>query len=115
VFVWHSSRPATFAALVFGVAGTGAGVSLFWQLPARFMRENTLAFGVPLISSVANIAGFLTPWMTGYLRDVTGSYASGFVGAAGVEVLAVFALIIGVPFVARRQQSVCPTCTVATE
>jgi MFS family permease len=111
VLVWHSSRPATFATLVFGIAGTGAGVSLFWQLPARFMRENTFAFGVPIISSVANIAGFLTPWMTGYLRDATGSYASGFIAAAGVEVIAVVALIVGIPLVARKQQFVRASCS----
>ncbi|OAJ54973.1 MFS transporter [Paraburkholderia ginsengiterrae] len=113
VFVWHSSRTATFVTLVFGIAGTGAGVSLFWQLPARFMRQNTLALGVPIISSVANIAGFLTPWMTGYLRDVSGSYASGFLAAAGVEVIAVIALTAGIPFLTRRQQSECKTCASA--
>jgi sugar phosphate permease len=116
VFVWHSSRTATFATLVFGIAGTGAGVSLFWQLPGRLMRENSLALGIPVISSVANIAGFLTPWLTGYLRDVSGSYASGFIVAAGVEVIAVVALIIGIPLLARRQQqSICGSCANATE
>ncbi len=103
VFVWHSSRSATFAMLAFGMAGTGAAVSLFWQLPARFIPESSLAFGVPIISSVANVAGFLTPWLTGYLRDVSGSYASGFIAAAGVEVIAVVALTIGIPLVVRRQ------------
>ena len=80
------------------------------------MRENSLALGIPVISSVANIAGFLTPWLTGYLRDVSGSYASGFIVAAGVEVIAVVALIIGIPLLARRQQqSICGSCANATE
>ncbi len=35
VFVWHSSRHATFVTLVLALAGTGAGISLFWQIPVR--------------------------------------------------------------------------------
>jgi sugar phosphate permease len=104
VFVWHSSRPVTFITLVLALAGTGAGISLFWQIPVRFMRGNAAALGIPFISSVANIAGFLTPWLTGYVRDVSGSYTSGFVTAAVVQALAAIALIVGVPLALRKQR-----------
>jgi cyanate permease len=62
-----------------------------------------MALGVPFISSVANLAGFLTPWLTGYVRDVSGSYTSGFVTAAVVQSLAAIVLIAGVPIAARRR------------
>ena len=105
VFVWHSSRQATFITLVLALAGTGAGISLFWQIPVRFLHGKAAALGVPLISSVANVAGFLTPWLTGYVRDVSGSYTSGFVTAAVVQALAVIILTMGIPFAARKQQA----------
>jgi len=103
VFVWHSSRSVTFATLVLGLAGTGAGISLFWQIPGRYLHGNAMTLGVPFISSVANLAGFLTPWLTGYVRDVSGSYTSGFVTAAVVQSLAAIVLVAGVPIAARRR------------
>ncbi|MBP0595014.1 MFS transporter [Paraburkholderia sp. LEh10] len=103
VFVWHSSRSATFVTLVLALAGTGAGISLFWQIPVRFLRGKAAALGVPLISSIANVAGFLTPSLTGYVRDMSGTYTSGFVTAAVVQALAAVILIVGIPLLVRKQ------------
>ncbi len=103
--VWHDSRVATFTTLVLALAGTGAGISLFWQIPVRFMDSKAATLGVPLISSIANVAGFLTPWLIGYVRDISGTYASGFFSAAGVQALAAAILLVGVPLLVRRQQS----------
>jgi MFS family permease len=103
VFVWHSSRAATFATLTIALAGTGAGVSLFWQTPSRYLRASVLAVGVPFISSIANIAGFVTPSLTGYLRQMTGTYASGFVASACVQALAAVLLVAVLPVVLRKR------------
>ncbi len=103
--VWHDSRVATFTTLVLALAGTGAGISLFWQIPVRFMDSKAATLGVPLISSIANVAGFLTPWLIGYVRDISGTYASGFFSAAGAQALAAAILLVGVPLLVRRQQS----------
>ncbi|WP_322044751.1 MFS transporter [Paraburkholderia sp. J67] len=102
VFAWHSDRTTTFCTLVLAIAGTGAGVSLFWQIPARFLKAAEMALAVPLISSIANFAGFLTPWLTGYVRDVSGSYASGFLAAGIVQAFSAVLLVVGIPVVARR-------------
>ncbi|MGU7768666.1 MFS transporter [Burkholderia sp. MR1-5-21] len=104
VFVWHGSRPLTFATLVLALAGTGAGVSLFWQIPGRLLQRSSAALAVPTISSIANLAGFLTPWLIGYVRDVSGTYASGFVASACVQALAAIVLVIVIPVVIRKQQ-----------
>lgn len=103
--VWHDNRVLTFTTLVLALAGTGAGISLFWQIPVRFMDRKAATLGVPLISSIANVAGFLTPWLIGYVRDISGTYASGFFSAAGVQALAAAILLVGVPLLVRRQQS----------
>jgi MFS family permease len=103
VLVWHSSRVATFTTLVIALAGTGAGVSLFWQTPSRYLHASVLAVAVPFISSVANIAGFLTPSLTGYLRETFGTYTSGFIASACVQAFAAVLLIAVLPRVLRNR------------
>ncbi len=101
VFVWHSSRVETFSALVVALAGTGAAISLFWQIPTRYLKDDSVVIAVPFISSVANIAGFLTPSLTGYARELAGSYAAGFLTAAFAQALAGLLLIAAIPVVVR--------------
>jgi sugar phosphate permease len=103
VLVWHSNRTATFLTLVFALAGTGAGISLFWQIPVRYLKAGGAAVGVAFISSAANLAGFLMPWFTGYVREATGTYTSGFVTAACVQALAAVLLLVVLPVVSRRK------------
>ncbi|WP_336596201.1 MFS transporter [Paraburkholderia bengalensis] len=103
VCVWHSSTAATFFLLALGFAGTGAGITLFWQMAVGFLSGKTLVVGVPLISSVANVAGFVTPFLIGYVRDATGTYASGFIMIAGVQALGVVVLLFGVQQIVRKR------------
>ena len=111
VFVWHSSTAATFFLLALGFAGTGAGITLFWQMSVGLLSRTSLVVGVPLISSVANVAGFVTPFLIGYVRDATGTYASGFIMIACVQALGVVVLLFGVQRIARRQLAVgCQAC-----
>ncbi|CAG2150813.1 Putative metabolite transport protein NicT [Cupriavidus yeoncheonensis] len=106
--VWHGDRPATFVTLALALAGTGAGISLFWQIPMRYMDKQSASLGVPLISSVANVAGFVTPWLIGYVRDLSGTYSSGFITAAGVQGLAAAILVAGIPLVLRYHAGEAP-------
>ncbi|SAL86605.1 MFS transporter [Caballeronia terrestris] len=106
VFVWHSSTTATFFLLVLGFAGTGAGISLFWQMSVSLLSGKSLMLGVPLISSVANVAGFVTPFLIGYVRDATGTYASGFIMVACVQAFGVGVLLFGVQRIIRKRPRV---------
>jgi predicted MFS family arabinose efflux permease len=105
VFVWHSSRSATFVTLAIALAGTGAGISLFWQIPVRFLKGRAAVVGVPFISSIANLAGFLTPSLTGYVREATGTYTSGFVAAACVQAMAAVFLMVVLPMIVRKHRT----------
>jgi nitrate/nitrite transporter NarK len=108
VLVWHSSPIATFTTLVVALAGTGAGVSLFWQTPSRYLHASTLAVAVPFISSVANLAGFITPSITGYLRQTFGTYTSGFIASACVQAFAAVLLVAVLPLVLRERAPTLP-------
>ncbi|RKR73519.1 MFS transporter [Frondihabitans australicus] len=56
----------------------------FFALPPLLLRTEVLAVGLGLIGGIGNLGGFLGPYIVGWLDDVTGSTALGFVllGAA---------------------------------
>lgn len=47
--------------------------ALFWSLPTAFLGGTAAAAGLALINSVGNLAGFVSPYMIGGLKDATGS------------------------------------------
>ncbi|AWI60161.1 MFS transporter [Sinorhizobium fredii] len=103
---WHLVVPAVVAAggfiaatmatstslaivcLSLAAAGAISCAPLFWSLPTAFLAGTGAAAGIAWINSVGNLAGFLGPFLVGYLKDFTGS------NSAGMYLLAT-ALIIG--------------------
>jgi nitrate/nitrite transporter NarK len=59
------------AALCLATAGTMTVLPIFWTLPTEFLRGTAAAAGIALINSVGNLAGFLSPYMVGAIRDAT--------------------------------------------
>jgi D-galactonate transporter len=57
--------------LSLGAAATLSGVSLFWGIPTAFLAGVSAAAGIAAINSVGNLAGFLSPYMVGWLNDAT--------------------------------------------
>ena len=47
--------------------------AMFWSLPTHYLTGAAAASGIALINSVGNIAGFVSPYSYGLLRDFTGS------------------------------------------
>ena len=62
-------------------------VGTFWTLPTMFLAEATAAVGIAIINSVANLGGFIGPYVVGYLKSVTHS------DVFGMYFLASFALL----------------------
>ncbi|MGF6753425.1 MFS transporter [Paraburkholderia sp. GAS42] len=100
---WHLIVPALFGAIGFTIAASfanntvvsivflslaAAGVltcaPLFWSLPTAFMSGATAAAGIAIINSIGNLAGFASPYMIGYLKDLTHSTQSGMYVLAGM-------------------------------
>ena len=46
---------------------------LFWTMPTAALEGQSAAAGIALINSLGVTAGFVAPYMVGYLRDLTGS------------------------------------------
>ncbi|MBE9607315.1 MFS transporter [Acetobacteraceae bacterium H6797] len=73
--------------LSFAAAGVLACAPLFWSLPTAILAGGSAAAGIAMINSVANLAGFASPYMVGALRDMTGSSEIGMYVLAGFLVL----------------------------
>lgn len=67
--------------------------AMFWSLPTHYLTGAAAASGIALINSVGNIAGFVSPYSYGVLRDMTGSDNFALATLGGAVVLAAAALI----------------------
>lgn len=84
--------------LMMTLLGSGNG-SVFQIVPQRFPKEIGLVTGI--VGAVGGIGGFLLPNLLGSLKDMTGSYGSGFL-VYTVAALACVGLILAVRGAWRR-------------
>ncbi len=76
VFFLFSGMPGLppvlgLGALSIATAGVMAGLSTFWALPSGILSGAAAAAGIAWINSVGNLAGFVSPYVVGWIRDAT--------------------------------------------
>jgi MFS transporter, ACS family, tartrate transporter len=79
--------------LCFASFGVFAVLPVFWSMPTAFLSGAPAAAGVAYINSIANIAGFVGPFLMGWLRDISGNFDSGLLMIAVVCNIAAFAIL----------------------
>ncbi len=84
------------AALTLGLSGIMTTLPLFWSLPTAFLAGTGAAAGIALINSLGNLAGFVSPYAVGWLKDATGSTDAGVFLLAAAMVVGVL-LTLAVP------------------
>jgi MFS family permease len=74
--------------VLFSVVAIGAYSSLpiFFSVPGEFLTGFSAAGGIALVTSVANLGGFVGPYTVGLIRQKSGSFYSGLI-CAGVSFL----------------------------
>lgn len=72
---WTGSTALSLVALSIAAAGVLTCAPLFWSLPTAFLSGTAAAAGLAVINSVGNLAGFVSPYMIGSLKDATDSTA----------------------------------------
>ena len=77
-------------------------IPVFWQIPPRFLAGTAVAVGLALINSIANLAGYFSPQLLGYLKTTTGQYAQGLTIVACVEFIAVVLVLL---FISKERAS----------
>lgn len=112
---WHVAVPAMIGALglvvstfvphqpVFAVAsltlatvGILGALCQFWTIPPAFMGGAAAAAGIAIINSVGNLAGFVSPYLVGWIKDATKSTDIGLYCVA-VSLVAAALIILTVP------------------
>jgi len=81
--------------LTLASTGVFSCAPLFWSLPTAFLSGSAAAAGIAAINSIGNLAGFVSPYVVGWLKDAThstqaGMYAVSAVLAAGALIILVF-------------------------
>lgn len=98
-FVVAASATNTTVSIIFlsmAAAGVLACAPLFWSLPTAILSSAAAAAGIALINSVANLAGFISPYMVGIIRDATHSSELGMYVLAGFLILGA-AIVLCIP------------------
>ena len=106
VALYLGSPFAAMTAVTVCAVGVCAAFPTFWALPSNFLAGSAAAGGIALINSLGNISGFAAPYITGWLRDLTGTQRTGMwvVGACMVAG-AVLAVALGAKPRAQRRQT----------
>ena len=60
-------------ALTVATAGIAASFSTFWSLPTTLLTGTAASAGIAWVNSVGNLAGYVSPYLVGKLRDSTHS------------------------------------------
>ncbi|MBC3468371.1 MFS transporter [Pseudomonas sp. RW10S2] len=88
IAVNFASNP-TVAILGLSIATMGAltGLPMFWPMPTALLSASAAVAGLAIINSVGQMAGFLSPYLVGFIKDQTGSTDAALYSLAGVIVL----------------------------
>src|SRR5438309_9786104 len=63
----------SFLALTLATACIAASYSTFWALPTTLLSGTAASAGIAWINSIGNLAGYLSPYLVGKIRDTTHS------------------------------------------
>jgi MFS family permease len=74
----HGLAPS-LAALSIAMLAQASMLGPFWALATSLISGTGAAAGIALINSVGNFGGFVGPYMLGYVRDATHSFAAGLI------------------------------------
>jgi ACS family tartrate transporter-like MFS transporter len=93
------SPPAAMAALSVAAIGTLAAMPTLWSLSTGFLSGAGAAVGVALINSIGNLAGFVGPYLVGWIKAATGDFSWALLALA-IGPLATAAIVLRL----RRQE-----------
>ncbi|RFP19340.1 MULTISPECIES: MFS transporter [unclassified Duganella] len=70
---FSSNALVVMVGLSMATMGALAALAMFWSLPAAFLGSAAAAGGLALINSLGQIAGFVSPFLVGWIKDATQS------------------------------------------
>ncbi len=92
---WAKDTTLALTALTLATAGIMTTLPLFWSLPTAFLACAGAAAGIAMINSLGNLAGFMSPYLVGWLKEATASTDTGMYMLAGCLVVgAILTLLV---------------------
>ena len=74
IAVNFAAHPAiAILGLTIATMGALTGLPMFWPVPTAMLSAGAAAGGLALINSMGQMAGFLSPYLVGFVKDATGS------------------------------------------
>ncbi|MGU7770468.1 MFS transporter [Burkholderia sp. MR1-5-21] len=73
--------------LSLAVVAVSAARAIFWTIPTRFLTGVAAAGGLAFINSIGTLGGFAGPYLVGFLKQSTGSFAAGIWAMAAMLAL----------------------------
>jgi sugar phosphate permease len=67
----------TLALLSLVAVGIYGSLGPFWPMPGAFLAGYSAASGIALVNAIANLGGFVGPYMIGFFNKQTGSFYTG--------------------------------------
>jgi sugar phosphate permease len=77
--LYENNTTLSLVALTLTTSGTLTVLALFWSLPTAILSGIAAASGIALINSVGNLAGFVSPYLVGLLKELTQNTSTGMV------------------------------------
>ena len=82
------------AAMSAAMAGSLSNIALLWTLPTAALKGKSAAAGIAAINSIGNLAGFLSPYLIGVVKDATGEATYGLYAIAAFMMLGAALVVI---------------------
>ena len=73
--------------IVMASTGSFSAMAIFWTTPDQSISLRARAIGIAVINATGNIGSALSPFMIGWLKDITGSFSSGLWFVAALLVI----------------------------
>lgn len=85
--LFQDNKPVVMFSLCVAVAASLVPSPLFWSLPNAIFTGTCAAAGIALINSIANIGGFISPYIIGHFKNVTHSNLAAMCVLASMMIL----------------------------
>ena len=98
ILLLQASPSPFFSVILFSAVaiGTYSFLPIFFSVPSQFLSGYSAAAGIALVTSVANLGGFVGPYIVGSIQERTGSLYAGLV-VAGLSFLVSATLALLLP------------------
>jgi ACS family tartrate transporter-like MFS transporter len=105
--VFAHSIVASLIGLTVALVGVTAARAIFWAIPGRIMTGSGAAAGFAYINCIAALGGFAGPYVIGWAKEETGSFAAGL-GVMGVILVVTVLLVIPLRHFQRQAAASAP-------